>query len=123
MNIQEIKIFFDKIKNVNIFKRKDFITQLFDYNLGNEQIINLNEELNIIKFPKIRKYSKIFKSIDIKDRKDIFISNLKTELNDNLIEELYIEIIKLLTIDNTNVKLLEIYLLFLKLYEKNLIII
>ena len=121
MNIQEIKIFFDKIKNVNIFKRKDFITQLFDYNLGNEQIINLNEELNIIKFPKIRKYSKIFKSIDIKDRKDIFISSLKTELNDNLIEELYIEIIKLLTIDNTNVKLLEIYLLFLKLYEKNLI--
>ena len=121
MNIQEIKVFFDEIKNINIFKRKDFITQLFNYNIKNEKIINLNEELNIIKFPLIRKYSEIFKILDIKKRKCIFISSLKNKLNDNLMEELYIEIIKLLTIDNTNEKLLEIYLLFLKLYEQNLI--
>ena len=121
MNIQEIKYFFGKVKNINIFKRKDFITQLFDYNLKNNQIINLDEELNVAKFQKIRKYIDIFKNKDIKERKDIFISKIKAELIGNLIEEFYIEIIKLLTIDNTNVKLLEIYLLFLNLYEKNLI--
>ena len=121
MNIQEIKYFFGKVKNINIFKRKDFITQLFDYNLKNNQIINLNEELNVAKFQKIRKYIDIFKNKDNKERKDIFISKIKAELIGNLIEEFYIEIIKLLTIDNTNEKLLEIYLLFLNLYEKNLI--
>ena len=121
MNIQEIKDFFGKVKNINIFKRKDFICQLFDYNLRNDQIIILNEELNVTKFLKIRKYVDIFENKDIKARKNIFISKLKSELINNSIEEYYIEIIKLLTIDNTNEKLLEIYLLFLNLYEKKLI--
>ena len=122
MNIREIKDFFEKIKNLNIFKRKDFVTQLFDYSLENNQVINLNEELNITKFSKMRKYVEIFKNKDIKVRKNIFIKIIKAELIDNSIEEFYIEILKLLTIDNTNEKLVEIYLLFLKLYEKNLVI-
>ena len=121
MNIQEINDFFERIKKINIFRRKDFIIQLFDYNLRNNQIINLNEELNLTKFLKIRNYIDLFKDKNIKQRKDIFISKIKAEINNNFIEDFYIEIIKLLTIDNTNEKLLEIYLLFLNLHEQKLI--
>ena len=121
MNIQEINDFFERIKKINIFRRKDFIIQLFDYNLRNNQIINLNEELNLTKFLKIRNYIDLFKDKNIKQRKDIFISKIKAEINNNFIKDFYIEIIKLLTIDNTNEKLLEIYLLFLNLHEQKLI--
>ena len=127
MSIPEINKFFEKIKQINIFKRKDFVIQLFDLNIFDNQIFNINEELNIKKFPKIRKYNEIFKYKEIKSRKDKFIEIIKKDKdldnNNNFIKEFYIETIKLLTMDNTNEKLLEIYLLFLQLYEKDIIII
>ena len=70
----------------------------------------------------MRNYINIFKIDDIILRKNELDKKIKkdTENNKNFIKELYIEITKLLTIDNTNIKLLEIYLLFIKSYEKEL---
>ena len=121
MNIKEIKEFIYKIKEINIFDRKNFVTQLFENININEQINNLNEELTFEKFQKSRKFIEINKNKDIKYRKGSFIESLKNELDDKTIVNYYLEIVKLLAIDNTNEKLLEIYLLFLQLYEKYLI--
>ena len=116
MNIIEIKNYF-------FLKRKDFILQLFNIkdNNNNGKIIYLNDELNSNKFIIIRKYIKIFDIKETKKRKEKLIESFKKDLIDNSILDFYIEIIKLLTIDNTNEKLLEIYLLFLNLYEKEII--
>ena len=122
MNINEIKKYFCQIKDINIFDRKDFVTQVLDYNIDCNKIIHLNKELKVEKFENIRKLIEIFKIIDIKDRKQTFIEKIRNKFNNNVILDYYKEIIKLLSIDNTNVKLLEIYLLLLQLYEKDLII-
>ena len=84
---------------------------------------NSISELNFEKFPHIRKYIEIFNIKEIKFLKERFgqIMKEKNNLNDKFIEDFYIEIIKLLIIDNTNEKLLRTYLLFLGLFEKVLI--
>lgn len=117
MNINEVNKFFNEIKEVNIFIRKVFITDLF-----NKKINFVNKELNISKFPEIQKIIDIFETKNLKTRKNIFIQKIKENSGDhNFIKEFYIEIVKLLTIDNTNEKLLEIYLLYIKLNEEILI--
>ena len=121
MYIDEISEFFDKIKEINIFDRKYFVTQLFDYKIVDNKIVNLNDELNIKNFQIIRKFIKLFKIDKIKSRKDEFNEMSKNNLDDKTIIDFYLEIIMLLSIDNTNEKLLEIYLLFIQLYEKYLI--
>ena len=122
MRIKEIEYFFNKIKNDNIFIRKDFVKQILNHEIVDNKINNVNDELNAIRFLKIRDYTKLFKLDDIHSRKDEFMKKMtKDSCNDNFIKDFYIEIIKLLTIDNTNVKLLEIYLLFLSLNEQKLI--
>ena len=123
MYISDIQTFFDKVIHVNIFIRKDFVTQLFNYQINDNQVINVSNDLNISTFSIMRKYIKIFQADNIKSRKSSFIEMTEEDLNNNnnFIKEFYIEIIKLLSIDNTNVKLLEIYLLFIYLYEKDLI--
>ena len=121
MNIIEINNFFDKVKEINFFKRKDFILELFNNKENNNQIIYLNEELNEKKFSMIRKYIKIFDINETRNRKEKLIQTFIKDLNHNSIIDFYIEMVKLLTIDNTNEKLLEIYLLFLNLYENEII--
>ena len=122
MNIIEINNFFDKIKEINFFKRKDFVLELFNNKEeNNNQIIYLNEELNVTNFTLIRKYIKIFDLNETKNRKEKLIQSFIKDLNYDSIIEFYFEIVKLLTIDNTNVKLLEIYLLFLNLFENKII--
>ena len=121
MNIIEINNFFDKVKEINFFKRKDFILELFNNKENNNQIIYLNEELNEKKFSMIRKYIKIFDINETRNRKEKLIQTFIKDLNHNSIIDFYIEIIKLLTTDNTNQKSLEIYLLFLNLYENEII--
>ena len=119
MNIKEIIDFFNKVKEINIFIRRDFVTQLFNENIIDEPINN--DELNNNKFSNIRRYIKILNIVDVESRKDNLIKELKKDIDKNSIFKLYIEIVKLLTIDNTNKKLLEIYLLFLNLYENLLL--
>ena len=119
MNIKKIIDFFNKVKEINIFTRRDFVTQLFNENIVDEQIVN--DELNNKKFYNVRKYIKILNIADVQSRKDNLIQELKKDTDKYFISELYIEIVKLLAIDNTNKKLLEIYLLFLYLYENFLI--
>ena len=121
MNIIEINNFFDKVKEINFFKRKDFILELLNNKENNNQIIYLNEELNEKKFAMIRKYIKIFDINETRNRKEKLIQTFIKDLNHNSIIDFYIEIVKLLTIDNTNQKSLEIYLLFLNLYENEII--
>ena len=132
MKIEVINDFFNKIRKTNIFNRKNFVTQLLDsqkYN-NNVENNNLNDELKIMNFPKLTKYIETL-TIEKNDknnnneinRKNIIMKTLKnySQNKKDFINEFYVEIIKLLTIDNTNQKLLEIYLLFLNLYEINLI--
>ena len=109
MNIQVIKEFFDKVKNINIFDRKYLINKTLD---DNEKRTEQNE---------------ILKKNDFKNLKQIWnlksndrISFLEKVEKDDIIN-IYIEIIKLLTIDNINSKLIEIYLIFLRMYQKDLI--
>ena len=121
MGIKTINDYFNTIKEVNIFSRKDFVTQLLDLNIIDNKTIELNDELNINKFPKIRNFLEIYLINNLADRKKRYIQLLKNNLNDNEIINYYIELVKLLTIDNTNKKLIEMYLLFIQLYEYNLI--
>ena len=137
MNIKNIADYFDKIKEVNIFFRKDFITKLLlddkivnnkDYkdikeekDNEEDEDINSNNELKLEKFIYIRKYIEIFNIKEIKSLKELFEKIMKDNLNDQFIKDFYIEIVKLLVLDNTNEKLLKIYLLFLNFHEKILI--
>ena len=121
MYISEINEFFKIIKDVNIFDRKDFVTKLFDCKKGNDQIDKLNDELDIKKFSLIRKFIEIFNIAEPQSRKNKFNMAIKENFDNETIIECYLELIKLLTIDNTNEKLLEIYLLFINIYEKYLV--
>ena len=121
MNIDQIKEFFKTIKSVNIFIRKDFVSQLLNRELFNNQIKNVNKELNVVKFPKIRNLIEIINRNNIDCLKNEFEKIKKGLSNNDFIKEFYIEIIKLLTIDNTNITILKIYLSFINFYEKELI--
>ena len=120
MNIEEINKFFSKMKEINIFDRKIFVTQLLDKK-DDSQNNNIISELNIENFQIIRNFIELFDEDNTKSRKDAVVKKMKNDLNDKTIIDFFIEIIKLLSFDNTNEKLLEIYLLFLQLYEKYLI--
>ena len=109
MNIQVIKEFFDKAKNINIFDRKDLINKVFDDNK------KLSEPYEILNKNDFKNLKQIW-NLKSNDR----ISFLEKVDKDDIIN-LYIEIIKLLTIDNINSKLIEIYLIFLKMYQKDLL--
>ena len=54
-------------------------------------------------------------------QKEIISKMDKLKINKDFIKEMYFQLIKLLTIDNANDKLLEIYLYFLNKYESTLI--
>ena len=117
MKIAEVIQFLNKVKNVNIFKRKEVV----DYILNNIENDELKGELSINKFKKIAKFSYIIKINDMNQKKKE-ISKILTQINNlSLLKELYIEIAKLLSIDNTNVNLLIIYLLLIKSYENKLV--
>ena len=127
MKIKIINDFFNEIKNINIFIRKDFITQIITYKKDNKKnIINYNK-LKISDFPKIINYIEKLNEKGIKDnvikRKNFLIEAIKKwkENDNNIIIEFYIEVTKLLIIDNTNREILEMYLLLLNFNEKDLI--
>ena len=121
MKIREIETFFNKVKRVNIFSRKDFVKQLFDLKINDiNKYKKLNEELDIDKFQKICNYQKIFKIANINERKQTFIKKLPKESEIKFINDFYLQIVKLLTIDNTNKNLLEIYLFFIEKYENEI---
>ena len=116
MNIEEINEFFNKIKIIDIFSRKDFVNYIFG-----DKTVSINKFNNIIKvsnFKEIIEYSKLFEIKITEQRKSNMINKIKVNFcNDNKkINNFYIQIIKLLILDNTNEKLVEIYLIFLSLY-------
>ena len=116
MDIEEINEFFNKIKIIDIFSRKDFVNYIFG-----DKTVSINKFNNIIKvsnFKEIIEYSKLFEMKITEQRKSNMINKIKVNFcNDNKkINNFYIQIIKLLILDNTNEKLAEIYLIFLSLY-------
>ena len=121
MDIEEINEFFNKIKIIDIFYRKDFVNYIF----GDKTVsINkYNNILNIKDFKEIIEYSKLFEIKITEQRKSNMINKIKENFCDNneKINNFYIQIIRLLTLDNTNGKLIEIYLIFLSLYTRILI--
>ena len=117
MNIKEIITYFDIIKKIDIFYRKDLINYIFEgaeINLIYKDILKQNDFIEIIEL------SKLFQKENSEQRKIDMIQKIKKIVNDDneKINNLYIKIIKLLILDNSNEKLVEIYLLFLYLYEK-----
>ena len=115
MKINEVKIFFDDVKKVNIFERKNIVNCI----LENIEPDTKDEKLKLNSFNKIIEFCNILKINDTKQRKnEIIIKINKNGFNINMI---YIQIVKLLTLDNTNLKLLELYLILINLYEKMLI--
>ena len=117
MKIDEVLHFFNNVKTINIFKRKEIVNNILN-NIKNE---NLKGELCIDKFKEIAKFSFIFNINDIKKKKMEKKKKFEQISKFDLIKEIYIEITKLLSIDNTNDALLRIYLLLLKSYESKLI--
>ena len=120
MNIKEIMNFFDKIKKIDIFYRKDFINYIFEgteINLIYKDILKQNDFIEIIEL------SQLFQNENSEQRKKNMIQKIKKIVNNNneKINSLYIKIIKLLILDNSNKKLVEVYLIFLYLYEKILV--
>ena len=126
MKIDEIERYFNEIKKIDIFSRKDFINNI----LEEKNIeIKFNDILNINNFPEITLLIKNFKKEKIKEieeggklkriKEDIKIS-IDSIIKNNLenIVNFYIKIIKLLILDNSNKILIEIYLIFLGQYEK-----
>ena len=116
MNIEEINEFFNKIKIIDIFSRKDFVNYIFG-----DKTVSIDKFNNIIKvsnFKEIIEYSKLFEIKITVERKSNMINKIKVNFcNENKkIINFYIQIIKLLILDNTNEKLVEIYLIFLSLY-------
>ena len=142
MDIEEISNYFDKIKSIDIFYRKDFVNYIFGSKIN--IIKDYNDILDKRNFKEIIEYSELFK-IDITKRKDNMINQLRKSISDKnnddknidlkisndksifakkeKIKSFYIQLIKLLILDNSNEKLIEIYLIFLYLYQKDLITI
>ena len=117
MKIDDVNQFFNKVKKINIFTRKENVY----YILNNIKDKELEEELSINNFKEITKFANSNNIKDIKQRKEEILNILKSINESSQIKKLYIEITKLLSIDNTNDDLLRIYLLCLKLYENKLI--
>ena len=117
MRINEVLKFFNNAKKINIFTRKEFVNNI----LKNIKCNDFKDELSIDNFKEILRFSNVISVIDINQKK-IELSKIFEQINSpDLIKELFIELAKLLSIDNTNVELLIIYLLVLKLYENKLI--
>ena len=118
MSIDEIKNYFDIVKKINLFRRKDAVTDIMN-NISKNDLI---EELNIKNFNEICGLTHILKNKEIKKNKYEILKKLK-EIEDSKtrIKKLYLELIKLLILDNTNQILVDTYLLFLKKFEDKLI--
>ena len=117
MRINEVLKFFNNAKKINIFTRKEFVNNI----LKNIKCNNFKDELSLDNFKEILRFSNVISVKNINQKK-IELSKIFEQINShNLIKELFIELAKLLSIDNTNVELLIIYLLVLKLYENKLI--
>jgi len=119
MKIKDIETFFDKIKKINIFDRKNLIEQILENKFINKEISEILKNDNF-------EYIKICFSLFNKEKENQqkeFISKMDelNKINKDFIKEMYFQLLKLLTIDNTNDKLLEIYLFFLNKYESTLI--
>ena len=114
MKIDEVLKFFNTVKKINIFRRKEIVQSI----LKNKE---LKEKLNINDFKEITKFVDSNNIKDIKQRKEEILKLLKNINESSQIKRLYIEITKLLSMDNTNDDLLIIYLLCLKSYENKLI--
>ena len=119
MDIPEIVQYFSKVKKIDIFSRKDFINNIIEGATLNDEYHKILKTTN---FDEIKKYSKLFETQDSKQRKNNMIKIMLTNVgHDNTkINSLYLQIIKLLILDNSNVKLIEIYLIFLSLYKNDL---
>lgn len=126
MEIEEIERYFNEIKKIDIFTRKDFINNIFE---EKNKEIKFNDILNINNFSEIRSLIKNGKMKEIEEKGEIEkIRNILKKTIDNIIKNnkdniinFYIKIIKLLILDNSNKMLIEIYLIFLKEYETILI--
>ena len=115
MKIKDIEIFFDKIKKVNIFDRKNLIEQIIENKFIKKEIAEILKKEN---FEYIKICFSLFNNEIEKQKKAIFSKMDELYKNNKaFIKEMYFQLIKLLTIDNTNDKLLEIYLFFLNKYE------
>ena len=110
MNIEEIKIYFEKIKRVNIFIRKFAVNNIVN-NISKRCGIR---ELNIINFNEISILSSVFRDKKIKNKKEGIMEKLDSIKDEDKIKKIYKDLIKLLIIDNTNNVLVSIYLLFLQ---------
>ena len=117
MKIKEVQTFFNDVKKINIFSRKEIV----NYILNNIKNDNLKGELSIDKFKEISRFSNIIKIKDMSLRKKEILKKIGQINSPNIIKDIYIEIVKLLSIDNTNSDLLGIYLIFINSFEKNLI--
>ena len=117
MNIEEIKIYFEKIKRVNIFIRKFAVNNIVN-NISKRCGIR---ELNIINFNEISILSSVFRDKKIKNKKEGIMEKLDSIKDEDKIKKIYKDLIKLLIIDNTNNVLVSIYLLFLQKFESKLI--
>ena len=119
MKIKEIETFFDKIKKINIFDRKDLIEKILENKFINKEISEIFKNDN---FEQV-KICFSLTNIAIENQQKEIISKMNElyKSNKDFIKEMYFQLIKLLTMDNTNDKLLEIYLFFLNKYETILI--
>lgn len=116
MNIEEIAEFFEKIKEINIFERKEIIDEIFGEKCTKKV---MNKCYDLDDFKDIKIFWDTYLNIKETQERKIELIKLMNQnfINDKIIKKFYIEIIKLIIIDNTNEKLIEIYLLFLNIYE------
>ena len=119
MDIPEIVEYFSEIKRIDIFSRKDFVNNVIEGTKLNIEYYNILEVSNFIE---ISIYSNLFEIKNSKQRKKDMIQTIIKNVgsNNEKINTLYLQIIKLLILDNSNKKLIEIYLIFLFLYQNNL---
>ena len=123
MEIKEIKDYFDDARNINIFLRKGLINRIFEdaenINMNNK---NIENDFNIKYLGDLKILWDLCKTEKLGERKTKMISEMKKmfDNNENKIKEFYIKIVKLLCIDDTNKKLVEIYLIFLTEYDETL---
>ena len=123
MEIKEIKDYFDKARNINIFLRKGLINRIFEnaenININNK---NIENDFNIIYLGDLKILWDLCKTEKLGERKTKMILEMEKMFNnnENKIKEFYIKIVKLLCIDDTNKKLVEIYLIFLTKYDETL---
>lgn len=117
MNIDSVITFFNEAKKIDIFSRKEIVDNILNNINNNEEIA----ELSMDKFKELAKFSNVIVLKDLSQRKEEMIKIISQIINPETIKELYIEIAKLLSLDNTNASLLSIYLLFINSYEDKLI--